>query len=56
MSRWCLLLIVATVASLAGCASLMHDLKPHRMHRLNRNPPPSMDPEFTAIPSRSTLV
>lgn len=56
MSRWCLLLIVATVASMAGCASILHELKPHRMHRLNRNPAPSMDPEFTSITPRAFLV
>lgn len=49
MARWCLLLIVATVVSMAGCASLMHELQPHRMNRLNRNPPPSVDPEFTSV-------
>ncbi|HET6423996.1 MAG TPA: hypothetical protein VFG20_09955 [Planctomycetaceae bacterium] len=49
MARWCLLLILATVVSMAGCASMMHELQPHRLNRLNRNPPPSMDPEFTSV-------
>jgi hypothetical protein len=30
-----------------GCAAIWHELKPHRMQRLNRGPAPSIDPEFT---------
>lgn len=30
----------------AGCSSFWHDLKPHRLQRLNRCPAPSLDPEF----------
>lgn len=33
------------LAQLAGC-TLLHDLQPHRLRRLNRVPPPSIDPEF----------
>lgn len=30
-----------------GCASFWHDLKPHRLNRLNRGAAPSLDPEFS---------
>lgn len=33
-------------AGVSGC-SLLHDLQPHRLRRLNRVPPPHLDPEFT---------
>jgi uncharacterized protein YceK len=56
MSRYLLLLIAITVASMAGCASVMHELQPHRLHKLNRHPAPSLDPEFTAIPKLVSLV
>ncbi len=54
MSRFWLLLIIVTLTSLPGCASLLHELQPHRMHRINRNPPPSTDPEFTSLPPSVT--
>ncbi|MFO0917963.1 MAG: hypothetical protein U0872_06560 [Planctomycetaceae bacterium] len=43
MSTVCLL-----VLSLTGC-SLWHNLQPHRLHRLNQGPAPSLDPEFSRI-------
>ena len=39
---WCLL-----AAFCSGCASFWHDLRPHRIRRLNRGPAPSLSPEFT---------
>lgn len=32
--------------AVSGC-SLLHDLQPHRLRRLNRVSPPHLDPEFT---------
>ncbi len=49
MSRVCLLVMMLTAAHLVGCASMLHELKPHRLHRLNRHPAPSLDPEFTSV-------
>jgi len=37
------------VESVSGCASIWHDLQPHRLRRLNRGPAPSLDPEFSAV-------
>lgn len=41
-----------------GCASVWHDLKPHRLRQWNRGDAPSMDPDFTSISptSRTGLV
>lgn len=30
----------------SGC-SMLHDLQPHRLRRMNRGSPPHLDPEFT---------
>lgn len=30
-----------------GCATIWHELQPHRVQRMNRGPAPSLDPEFT---------
>jgi len=30
-----------------GCSSIWHNLQPHRIQRLNRGAPPSIDPEFS---------
>jgi hypothetical protein len=46
-----LLGLLVLAGSLSGCASFWHDLKPHRLHRINRGDPPSLDPEFSATPS-----
>ena len=43
-----LLLFILLVSQLAGCA-LLHELQPHRLHRWNRGPAPSLDPEFTTM-------
>jgi predicted component of type VI protein secretion system len=42
----------------AGCASFWHDLQPHRLKRLNRHPPPAVNPEFSQShrPARNRLV
>lgn len=45
--RYWKLICVLALGSL-GCQSLLYDLQPHRLRRLNRHPPPSMDPEFSA--------
>lgn len=37
-----------------GCASFWHDLKPSRLHRLNRGAAPSLDPEFSLQEQRSS--
>ena len=39
--------LVCSIMSNLGCASFWHDLKPHRLNRLNRGPAPSLDPEFS---------
>lgn len=46
MRTWARVAVVGLLlAPLAGC-TLLHDLQPHRLRRLNRVPPPSIDPEF----------
>lgn len=46
MRTWARVAVVGLLlAQLAGC-TLLHDLQPHRLRRLNRVPPPSLDPEF----------
>ncbi|MBM4076295.1 MAG: hypothetical protein FJ267_11730 [Planctomycetes bacterium] len=39
------------VIQVCGCASIWHELKPHRLRRLNRTTAPSLDPEFTRMDS-----
>lgn len=40
-SRWFLLFLAGLVlGSATGCDSLLHNLKPHRLWRLNRHSPP----------------
>lgn len=57
MSRTCMLVMILTTSHLMGCASVLHELKPHRLHRLNRHPAPSQDPEFTSrTPSQSLTI
>ncbi|MBS0205264.1 MAG: hypothetical protein JSS49_20360 [Planctomycetes bacterium] len=57
MSRSCrsvaLALLLATFTS--GCASVWHDLQPHRLRRLNRHPAPSFDPEFSSLRQKSSV-
>lgn len=43
---WFLGVMCLFLASISGCA-LWHELKPYRMHRLNRGTPPHLDPEFS---------
>jgi hypothetical protein len=43
------LAIITIAVMCAGCQSLLYELQPHRLRRLNRHPAPSMDPEFSAI-------
>ncbi len=33
----------------AGCTNIWHNLRPHRLQRLNRGPAPSLDPEFSSL-------
>lgn len=51
-----LLGLLVLAGSLSGCASFWHDLKPHRLHRMNRGEPPSLDPEFSATPPSTENV
>lgn len=46
----CLVAVCLLTVPLSGCA-LWHNLQPHRLHRLNRVPPPHLDPEFTRVDS-----
>lgn len=41
-------LVVLTLLATSGCSSMMHELQPHRLQRLNRGPAPSWDPEFNS--------
>lgn len=36
--QWPVALALATVCSLCGCGDALHNLQPHRLHRLNRGP------------------
>ena len=53
-----ILLVLLLTSFTCGCASFLHDLKPHRLKRWNRGPAPSLDPDFTQStrPARSRLV
>jgi hypothetical protein len=44
--NWRVLTLCLLSASLTGC-TLWHDLQPYRLNRLNRVPPPTLDPEFS---------
>jgi hypothetical protein len=44
--RWCIVGLTVWSVANSGCA-LLHELQPHRLRRLNRVPPPHLDPEFT---------
>uniref|UniRef100_A0A7C4LLB2 Uncharacterized protein n=1 Tax=Schlesneria paludicola TaxID=360056 RepID=A0A7C4LLB2_9PLAN len=47
MRWWARTLVFGLLGTqLAGC-TLLHELQPHRLRRLNRGPAPSLDPEFT---------
>ena len=49
--------VVSCLTITVGCESIWHELKPHRMQRLNRGPAPSIDPDFGSIgPKRSTSL
>jgi hypothetical protein len=39
--------LMGTLTFTLGCASFWHELKPHRLHKWNRGPAPSLDPEFS---------
>ena len=47
--------LIASLAVNAGCASIWHELKPYRLHRLNRGPAPSLDPGFMSYKSKSQM-
>ena len=46
--KWAAMALLITEL-LGGCASVFHDLQPHRLRRLNRGPAPTLDPEFSAV-------
>jgi hypothetical protein len=46
--NWRMLTLCLLSASLTGC-TLWHDLQPYRLNRLNRVPPPTLDPEFSQV-------
>ena len=58
MTRSCRYVLLMLVIMNCGCASLWHDLQPHRIRRLNRGNAPALNPEFTRVtqPSRKQLV
>ena len=45
--------LVGSLLMNLGCTSFWHDLKPSRLHRLNRGAAPSLDPEFSHREQRS---
>lgn len=49
-----LILMALLVSNATGC-SLLHELQPHRLRKLNSGPAPSFDPEFGSLNS-STAV
>jgi hypothetical protein len=49
-----LLGLLLLLCELSGCA-LFHELQPHRLRRLNRGHPPSLDPEFLSHQDRPEL-
>lgn len=42
-----LMVLALLVGTAAGC-SLLHELQPHRLRKLNSGPAPSFDPEFSS--------
>lgn len=57
MRRWKWAIIAALlVEPFAGCQSLLYDLQPHRLRRLNRGPAPALDPEFSAVSQPTSPV
>lgn len=38
--------LLVFVVGVSGCSSFWHELKPHRLHKLNSGAAPSLDPEF----------
>lgn len=51
------IVVVCCLTLTVGCESVWHELKPHRLQRLNRGPAPSLDPDFSSINSkRSTNI
>lgn len=41
--------LVGALVSASGCSNIWHNLKPHRLQRMNRGPAPSLDPEFSSF-------
>lgn len=47
---WRHIVLASLLASFAcGCASMWHDLQPHRIRRMNRGDAPSLSPDFTSL-------
>lgn len=40
-------LLVGMVLSGSGCATMWHEMQPHRLMKWNNGPAPSLDPEFS---------
>ena len=53
--RWCVFGFSVWMMASSGCA-LWHELQPHRLRRLNRVPPPHLDPEFTKADAPSPTI
>lgn len=59
MKSWRIILFVLFLTCLqCGCASVWHDLQPHRLRRLNRGAAPSFNPDFSRLnkPARNQLA
>jgi hypothetical protein len=41
-------LLAGTALSTLGCATIWHEVQPHRMMKWNNGPAPSLDPEFSS--------
>ncbi|MCX7393353.1 MAG: hypothetical protein NTW75_04425 [Planctomycetales bacterium] len=46
-NRHLLLSLIMLMVFGSGCTNILHEFKPHRLHRWNRCAAPSLDPEFS---------
>lgn len=49
-----LILMALLVSNATGC-SLLYELQPHRIKKLNSGPAPSFDPEFSSLDSTPAI-
>jgi hypothetical protein len=49
-----LILMALLVSNATGC-SLLYELQPHRLRKLNSGPAPSFDPEFSRLNSPTAV-